>query len=103
MGGRTAAADQAPARRRTCVGCRRVADPHDLVRIVREPTGTVSVGSGPGRGAWLCGPPSTERCFERAVRRRALERALRVRVPPEELAALRAKLLEMSADGDERE
>jgi len=73
------------------------------VRIVREPTGTVSVGSGPGRGAWLCGPPSTERCFERAVRRRALERALRVRVPPEELAALRAKLLEMSADGDERE
>jgi len=73
------------------------------VRIVRESNGTVSVGSGPGRGAWLCGPPSTERCFEQAVRRRALERALRARVSQEELAALRAKLLEMSEDGGERD
>jgi len=73
------------------------------VRIVREPNGTVSVGNAPGRGAWVCGPPSTERCFEHAVRRRALERALRAPVPPEELSALRAKLLETAQDGDERE
>jgi predicted RNA-binding protein YlxR (DUF448 family) len=73
------------------------------VRIVREPNGTVSVGNGPGRGAWLCGPPSTERCFEHAVRRRALERALRARVPPEDLVSLRAKLMETSEDGGERD
>src|SRR5262249_59134586 len=84
MGGRTAAAEHARAsraRRRTCVGCRRVADPQELVRIVREPNGTVSVGRGPGRGAWLCGPPSTRRCVGRAVRRRGLERGLRAPAP----------------------
>src|SRR5205807_1528390 len=43
-GGRTAAAEQA-RRRRTCVGCRRVADPHELVRIARAPDGSVSVGA----------------------------------------------------------
>jgi predicted RNA-binding protein YlxR (DUF448 family) len=31
-----------------------------------------------GRGAWLCPQPN---CFDLAVRRRALDRALRTRVP----------------------
>jgi len=73
------------------------------VRIVREPDGVVTVGGAPGRGAWLCGPPSTGQCFERAVRRRALEHALRAPVSGEELAALREKLMETTEDGGERE
>jgi predicted RNA-binding protein YlxR (DUF448 family) len=73
------------------------------VRIVREPNGAVSVGGAPGRGAWLCGPPSTEQCFERAVRRRALEQALRAPVPGDELAAVREKLMETTEHGGERE
>jgi len=72
------------------------------VRIVRERDGTVSVGAGPGRGAWLCGPPATERCFERAVKRRALGPALRVRLTDDELTGLRAKLLETTESGGER-
>jgi predicted RNA-binding protein YlxR (DUF448 family) len=51
----------------------------------------------------VCGPPSTEQCFERAVRRRALDQALRAPVAADELAALRAKLMETTEDGGERE
>jgi predicted RNA-binding protein YlxR (DUF448 family) len=70
-----------------------VADPHELVRIARVPDGAVSVGTGPGRGAWLCASTAAG-CFEQAVGRRALERALRTRLTAAELASLRAKLLE---------
>ncbi len=87
---------------RTCVGCRRVADPHELVRIARVPDGAVSVGTGPGRGAWLCAS-TTAGCFEQAVRRRALDRALRTRLSDGELASLRAKLMEPLENGGERE
>src|SRR5207245_960995 len=90
-GGRTAA-HATDARRRTCVGCRRIAAPAELVRIARAPDGTLSVGPGPGRGAWLCGPPATAACFEQAVRRRALERALRTRLTDQEVAALRGRM-----------
>jgi predicted RNA-binding protein YlxR (DUF448 family) len=39
-----------------------------------------------GRGAWLCVPPSD--CFERAVRRKAFERAWRRPVGQDALDAL---------------
>ena len=67
---------------RTCVGCRKRAARSELLRVV---AGTDSDGrpavlpdperTAPGRGAHL--HPTTE-CFELAVRRRALPRALRV-------------------------
>jgi uncharacterized protein len=58
------------------VGCRRVAHPDELVRVVRTPDGGLAMGRDrPGRGAWLCaGSPS---CLELARRRKAFERALR--------------------------
>jgi uncharacterized protein len=78
---------------RTCVGCRRVAPAGELVRLARSPgDGRVRIGAGPGRGAWLCGPPATLTCFDQAVRRRALDRALRATMTDDELRALRAKL-----------
>ena len=55
---------------RTCVGCRRRADPGELVRLTRRPDGILERGPGPGRGAWLCGPPTTAACLEAAIRRR---------------------------------
>ncbi|MFN8035735.1 MAG: YlxR family protein [Acidimicrobiia bacterium] len=77
--------------RRTCVGCRRTASPDELVRVALRPDGSLAVGRHePGRGAWLCAG-STE-CFDRAVRRRALGRALRREVSTDEIEALRARL-----------
>ena len=77
---------------RTCVGCRRRADPAELVRLTRRPDGSLGVGPGPGRGAWVCGPPATEACLEAAIRRRALERALRGPVATNDIEAVRARL-----------
>ena len=79
-------------RHRTCVGCRRRAEPADLVRLHRGGDGTVGIGPGPGRGAWLCGPPATGACLETAIRKRALERALRHPIPTDVIETLRARL-----------
>jgi len=78
---------------RTCVGCRRRAPASELVRLARSPgSGELALGPGPGRGAWLCGSPTTIECFDRARRRRAFQRALRTGIEDDELDALRAKL-----------
>jgi len=72
-----------------------------LVRIARAPDGSLVVGPGPGRGAWLCaGSPG---CFEQAVRRRALGRALRRDVDGDEIERLRATLYgRLRAEGTPR-
>jgi predicted RNA-binding protein YlxR (DUF448 family) len=71
---------------RSCVGCGRKAPQGELLRFVAK-DGTLSLGAGePGRGAYTCHRLS---CFERAVARRAFNRALRqnIRVEPK-LASL---------------
>jgi predicted RNA-binding protein YlxR (DUF448 family) len=62
-----------------------------LDRIARRPDGTIAAGRRePGRGAWLCsGSPA---CFDRAVKRRAFERALRTPVTNTDIEGLRARL-----------
>jgi predicted RNA-binding protein YlxR (DUF448 family) len=64
--------------RRTCVVCRTTTAKRTLHRIVRSPAGTVSydpTGKAAGRGAYLCGRPD---CLDMAVRRRSIQRALKV-------------------------
>lgn len=63
---------------RTCIACRRTEGKRGLIRIVRDSEGRVSIdstGKRAGRGAYLCHEPA---CWEQALRRHALERALRV-------------------------
>jgi predicted RNA-binding protein YlxR (DUF448 family) len=60
------------------------------VRIVAAPDGTLALGPGPGRGAWLCA--GSVGCFAQAVERQALARALRRPVTVAEVDGLRAKL-----------
>ena len=80
---------------RTCVGCRRRAEPAELIRIVRSGDGTLTTGRGrPGRGAWLCRGVDTQidpTCLEAAIRRQALSRALRAPVGAQAMEALRAE------------
>ena len=64
--------------RRTCVVCRSTTAKRTLHRIVRSPAGTVAydpTGKAAGRGAYLCGQPA---CLDMAVRRRSIQRALKV-------------------------
>ena len=65
--------------------------PDRLDRIARRPDGSLAVGRAePGRGAWLCG--GSAECFDQAVRRRALERALRTPLETDDIESLRARL-----------
>ena len=66
---------------RTCLGCREVRNKNELVRIVRTPEGEVILdakGRANGRGAYIC---SNAECLRKAVRTKALERALKVEIP----------------------
>ncbi|HJH42573.1 nucleic acid-binding protein [Gordonibacter sp. An230] len=63
-------------RQRSCIACGRQADKVALLRIVRDPSGTVAfdaTGRAPGRGAYVC----SEECFAAACKRKKLDRALR--------------------------
>lgn len=75
---------------RTCVACRLPRPKREMVRIVRTASGSVEVdptGKLSGRGAYLCQQAS---CWQAALRRDALGRALKVTVPPADRAALEA-------------
>jgi predicted RNA-binding protein YlxR (DUF448 family) len=78
---------------RTCVACRTVRPKRELVRIVRLSSpgveGAVMVdetGKCSGRGAYLC---RQRDCWEMALARRQLERALNVTLTAESEAQLR--------------
>ena len=61
-----------------------------MVRIVRTPDGHVVVdeaGKARGRGAYLCRKPA---CWEAALKRGSLNRALRTSLQPGEIDRLRA-------------
>jgi predicted RNA-binding protein YlxR (DUF448 family) len=78
-----------PVPQRTCVACRTRRPKRELVRIVRTPEGEVAVdetGKRSGRGGYLCPTPS---CWESALVKGRLDRALRTKLTEEEKARLR--------------
>lgn len=76
---------------RSCVACRRSDAKRQLIRVVRDGEGRVAVdptGRRNGRGAYLC---TDQACWNAAIKRRALERALRVeQLHPDDREALLA-------------
>ena len=65
---------------RMCVACRQMRPKKELTRVVRTPGGEVLVdgtGRANGRGAYLC---HSGECLKKAVKTRALERALETSV-----------------------
>jgi|FLYL01.1.fsa_nt_gi predicted RNA-binding protein YlxR (DUF448 family) len=73
---------------RTCAACRATGDKRSLVRIVRTPEGRVAVdetGKRNGRGAYLC---ARRECWDLALRKDRLNRALRTSMSPEDRRAL---------------
>ena len=77
---------------RQCVGCRAQKPKRELVRVVRSPEGALSVdtrGKKPGRGAYVCRDPE---CLKKAIRSKALSRALDTPVPEELFETLRAQM-----------
>lgn len=73
---------------RMCVGCRTMKEKRSLVRVVRREEGSACVdptGKMNGRGAYVC--PCAE-CLKKAVKSRALDRALEVKITPEVMERL---------------
>lgn len=68
---------------RKCTGCNEMKEKRELVRIVRDPEGAISVdltGKKSGRGAYIC---KDERCLMKAQKAKRLERAFECEVPEE--------------------
>ena len=68
---------------RKCTGCNEMKEKRELVRIVRDPEGMISVdltGKKSGRGAYIC---KDERCLMKAQKAKRLERAFECEVPEE--------------------
>lgn len=85
---------------RQCLGCREMKPKRELMRVVRSPEGQVGIdhnGKANGRGAYLC--PKAE-CLKKAIKTKALARALEVEIPREIYDALLAEL-EAEANGTE--
>lgn len=62
---------------RTCTGCREAKNKKDLIRVVRDNEGNVSIdatGKKNGRGAYIC---PNEECLQKAIKNNGLERTLK--------------------------
>ena len=77
---------------RQCLGCREMKPKRELIRAVRSPEGKISLdfkGKASGRGAYVCPDPQ---CLKKAIKAKALERALSVQIPPEIYEALEKEM-----------
>ena len=77
---------------RTCIGCNTQKDKKDLIRIVKNKEGKISLdktGKAQGRGAYLC---DSEECLQKARKSNALSRSFKINVPQETYEALERQL-----------
>ncbi len=77
---------------RQCLGCREMKPKKELIRVVRSPEGEISLdfkGKASGRGAYVC---PNGACLKKAVKAKALERALSVSIPPDIYDKLREQM-----------
>ena len=83
---------------RRCLGCMESFPKKELIRVVRQPDGTVSLdfrGKVSGRGAYVC---RRVECLKKAEKAKRLSRALECEIPDDVMERLRA---EMETGGDE--
>ena len=66
---------------RQCMGCRERKNKRDMIRVVRQTNGEVSLdfsGKLNGRGAYICPDPE---CLKKARKAKSLDRSLEVTIP----------------------
>ena len=74
------------------MGCQEVKAKRELIRVVRDPQGQVSLdftGRKAGRGAYIC---PQEACLNKAIKTKALERSLEVSIDATLYEAMRSEL-----------
>ncbi|MFR8927249.1 RNase P modulator RnpM [Peptoniphilus senegalensis] len=68
---------------RTCIGCREQKQKRDLIRVVKNKDGEISIdktGKANGRGAYLC---NDKNCLEKAIKSKSLNRAFTTEISEE--------------------
>lgn len=83
---------------RMCIGCGESKPKRELVRVVKDPEGHISLdftGKKPGRGAYIC---RSSECLAKARKSHRLERSFSCRVEPEVYEVMQDALSE--ADGN---
>lgn len=77
---------------RKCIGCNEQKDKRELIRVVKNKDGEISIdlnGKANGRGAYIC---KDIKCFEKAFKRKGLERALQSSISDALYASMRKEL-----------
>ena len=65
---------------RTCIGCKEKKDKKDLIRIVKDKEGNITLdktGRSNGRGAYIC---DNIQCLEKAIKTKALARTFEMEI-----------------------
>lgn len=65
---------------RTCIGCKEKKDKKDLIRIVKDKDGNITLdrtGRANGRGAYIC---DNIQCLEKAIKTKALVRTFEMNI-----------------------
>ena len=79
---------------RTCIGCREKKDKKDLIRIVKNKEGIITLdrtGKANGRGAYIC---DNIQCLEKAIKTKALERTFEMSISKDVYNELRGVISE---------
>ncbi len=77
---------------RKCLGCNEQKDKRELIRVVKNKDGEIFMdltGKANGRGAYIC---KSIECYEKAYKRKALERALQTAVSKEVYESMHKEL-----------
>ena len=79
---------------RTCIGCKEKKDKKDLIRIVKNKEGIITLdrtGKANGRGAYIC---DNIQCLEKAIKTKALERTFEMSISEDVYNELRGVISE---------
>ena len=79
---------------RTCMGCNEKKEKNQLIRIVRDKSGDISIdktGKKDGRGAYIC---NNEKCLDKVIKSKRLERILKISISNEIYENLRGVILD---------
>lgn len=79
---------------RTCIGCREKKDKKDLIRIVKDKEGNISIdktGKANGRGAYICDDVT---CLEKAIKSKSLQRTFETEITEELYENLRGVIID---------
>lgn len=79
---------------RTCMGCNAKKPKKELIRIVKNKEGVISIdrtGKQEGRGAYIC---DSEECLEKVVKSKRLEKTLESKISEEVYNNLRGVVID---------